>query len=274
MNFSGVSMAEGARPMKRMPILILLGCVNPGSQADPKEAVRAAIGKVREQSSYRVKYKAVMKAPHSDEMVIEGESVWTAPGILYVQYRASGGDEKRIVRVGEKVWIYHEFVEDWVTAEEMGNRGAGRGVQNPEEVLAVLQKHAESVKEDGEEKVGGRPARAYRIEMTGPEIEKIMREQTSQGAFDWKESKASARVRVDAADGLIYRFGSEAELKSADPEMSGTVTYRADVEVQSFGKEASLSFTIRDSQGAEKPLTLSKAVLDEIESLRKTPLPK
>lgn len=239
-------------------------------QDDPKEKLRKAIGKVREQKNYRVKYKAVIKVPNSDPMVIDGTSVWVSPGVVYVHYRASGGDEKRIIRVGNEVWIYHEFLEDWVTAEEMGNKGAGRGVQNPEEVLAVVQKHAEAVEAAGEEKVGKRSADAYGVKMTGPEIESIMKEQATAGTFDWKSSKASAKILVDKKDGLIYKFSSVADLKSTDPNVSGMVRYTAEVEVLSYGGAASYTFKVRDPKsGKEKAIPVPGEILDKIRNLRK-----
>ena len=241
-----------------------------GKQADAGEKMRDAIEKARGQDSYRTKYRAVIKAPFSDPMVIEGASVWVKPGVLYIHYKASGGDEKRIIRVGEKVWIYHEFVEDWVTAEEMGNKGAGRGVQNPDEVLGVVLKHARKVSAGGNVKLGARATSAYDVAMTGPEIEKMMLDYTSQGTFDWNKSKASARVLVDPKEGLIYKFKSDADLMSTDPKVNGIVRHSAVVEVIEYGKPTPLKFTVRDGRtGKQTTIPVPEFIKKEIEKLGK-----
>lgn len=222
---------------------------------DPPTAAKAAIDKARAAKSYHSKFKAVIEAPGSDPLKIEGESVWVNPGVLYIQYTGSGGDEKRIVRVGGKVWIYHEFLEDWVTAEEMGTPGAGRGVQNPDEVLAVLLKHVDRVKADGN---------AYVLDFKGTDIEKIMKEQASQGTFDWKNSKALAKIFVEKEQ--LKRFTSSAELVSLEENLKGKVVkYSAEVEVLSYDTKTSMEFTVLDEKTKKKvPVAVPDHIKKEI----------
>lgn len=204
-----------------------------------------AISNVRSQKSYRTKFKAVIEAPGSDSLTIEGESVWVNPGVLYIQYTGSGGDQKRIIRVGEKVWVYHELLADWVTSEEMGTPGAGRGVQNPDDVLGVVAKYADRAKP-----AGG----AVEIRFSGEDIEKIMKEQASQGTFDFKKSTATARLFVK--DNLLARFTSAAELTSIEENLKGKIVkYSADVQVVGYGKDTSLVFTIPDEK-TRKPVEI------------------
>jgi len=232
-------------------LLSSLGCL----QAASDEAGRA-IQALRSQQSYRTRFKATIEAPGSDSLKIEGESVWVKPGVLYIHYTGSGGDEKRIVRVGDRVWIYHEFLEDWVTGQEMGSPGAGRGVQNPDEVLAILAKHAGKAND-----VGGN----FVLDFAGADIEKIMKEQASQGDFDWKGSKVAATLEL--AKGLLTRFTSTAELVSLDEKLKGkTIKYSAEVDVVNTNQDKVLRFTVIDEktkQPVEVPVP--DHILQEIE---------
>lgn len=223
-------------------LLLLLSC----ALQDPKSDVEKAIQKLRSQKSYRTKFTATIEAPSSDPLKIEGESVWVHPGVLYIQYQGTGGDEKRIIRVGDKVWIYHEFLEDWVTSQEMGSPGSGRGVQNPDEVLAVLANHADNAKVAGN---------GFTLEFAGGDIEKIMKEQASQGDFDWKKSRASANLTL--ANGSVSRFASAAELVSLDPKLDGKkIKYSAEVDIVSVNAETSIRFTVVDEK-TKKPVDVA-----------------
>jgi outer membrane lipoprotein-sorting protein len=227
---------------------------------DAKKTLADAIDKVRGSGSYRSKFKATVKTPSSDPVVLDGESVWVKPGVLYIHYKASGGDEKRIIRVGSDVFLYHEVVEDWVDAAQAGNAGAGRGVQNPDEVLAVLRGHLEGAAFAG--------ATTVQIKMAGSDIEKIMKEQANQGTFDWKLSSAEVKVEL-SADGKIAKFASAASLASTDPALAGKkVEYSAEVEVLSYDKERDLKFTVTKTKKTTE-LEVPKEIKEMIEKLGK-----
>ena len=86
---------------------------------DPRSVLEHAAFNTRNQKSYETKFKAVLTTTGSD-LVYNGRCVWVHPGVLYVHYTASGGDEKMIVRAGDKdVWVYNTLV-GWVTADEAG----------------------------------------------------------------------------------------------------------------------------------------------------------
>ena len=81
--------------------------------------VKAAVDKTRAQKSYSVSFEAVIRVPDSDPMKINGETVWVAPGVLFTNYTASGGEMVRLLRVGEKVWLYHVLAEEWLPDSEV-----------------------------------------------------------------------------------------------------------------------------------------------------------
>ena len=61
-------------------------------QADAPKAAKEAIEKTAAASSYRVKFTATIKTPGSDPLVLDGETVRLKGGVLYIHYKASGGD--------------------------------------------------------------------------------------------------------------------------------------------------------------------------------------
>jgi hypothetical protein len=209
-------------------------------QSDGTKTAKDAIDKVLAASSYKVKFQATIKTPGSDPLVLDGETVRLKGGVLFIHSKASGGDEKRIIRVGDDVWLYHEVAEEWVTAADAANPGAGRGVQNPDEVLGVVVNHLgkATLTADG---------KTVDLKVDGDDIEKIMKEQTKQGALNFKES--SAEVQMGLADGKLKQFTCVARLASTDPALKGQkVEYSAKVEVLSYDQERSMTFTIMNAK--------------------------
>src|SRR5215470_3530682 len=149
------SLGYGA-PMKTLTLLALgfAACHQgtlPGKPAkdldpnDPKSVAEHAAYNTRAQKSYETKFKARLTPPQGDALDYVGRCVWVSPGVLYIHYTASGGYDKNIVRVGSQVWVYDSLV-GWATSDEAGMPGAGRGVQNPDDVLSVVAKHAGAAK--------------------------------------------------------------------------------------------------------------------------------
>src|SRR5690349_20350823 len=103
-------------------------------------------------------------------MKINRETVWVAPGILFTQYTASGGEVVRLLRLGEKVWLYHMLAEDWLSAEESGKPGAGRGVQTPDEVLLAVMKASDQAVSAGKDKAG----EVLEMKLDGAALQKVM----------------------------------------------------------------------------------------------------
>ncbi len=221
---------------------------------DPKSVAEHAVASTRSQKSYHTKFKARLAPPKGDALHYDGACVWAAPGILSIHYTASGGDEKNIVRVGEEVWVHHSLV-GWVTADEAGMPGAGRGVQNPDDILGVLARHvgAAKLKEPG----------VVEWTFAGDDIEKIMKEQAQAGAFVWKESTAAVRLHADP-QGRLKKFVCDAVLKPADPAVKGTVQYAAEVEATEYNGAEELPFL----DDKKRPIPLSKAIRKAIQSVK------
>lgn len=248
-----------ANPAVLWTLLLATACqAPPGKAFDPKDprAVAAhVIGNTRGQKAYETLFKATLSPPKGDRIEYNGRCVWVAPGVLYAHYKASGGDEKNIVRVGKEVWVYHGIV-GWVPAEEMGMPGAGRGIQNPDDVLTLLAAHLGEVTFTG--------ADAVTIAFTGEDIEKLMKEQAQKGSFDWKDSRASVVLTWDA-EHRLKKFSAAASLKSSDPNVPGTVDYAAEVEAAGYNGATDLKF----QDEAKKDVPLDAPIKKAIETRMK-----
>ncbi len=269
--------------MKTIALAGMLACLL--APQDPKSQAEEAIRNTKARKGYATKFKARFALPKSDPIDYDGRSVWVAPGVLYIHYTASGGKDDRVVRAGTRtfwgchkeeqepgkcsscgrekvrqtvpnVWVYHSMA-GWVTAEEAANPGLARGIQNPDEFLSVLSRHLEGAKPAGEGIV--------ELRFAGPDIEEVMKEQSQRDAFEWKESSAVVRLHVDS-EKLLKKVTCEASLKSADPKVPGTVTYTAEVEVESYEKETEIKFV--DEKG--KPIPLPPAIQKAVDEVLKS----
>lgn len=223
---------------------------------DPRSVLEHAAFNTRTQKGYETTFKARLTTSGAP-LDYEGRCVWVYPGVLYVHYTASGGDEKMIVRTGPAdAWVYHPVAGQWATSDQMGMPGAGRGIQNPDDVLAVVARHTGSAKllKPG----------VVELSFAGDDIEKIMKEQASKGAFDWKESNARLELSVDA-ENRLQRFTCDATLKSTAPGVTEKVRYTAEVALVGYGGARELKFL--DEKKREIPLT--KDMKARIESVLK-----
>ncbi len=225
---------------------------------DPRSLLEHAAYNTRTQKSYETRFKARLSTTGAP-LDYEGQCVWVYPGVLFVHYTASGGDEKMIVRAGEKeTWVWSALA-GWVTKDEIGMPGAGRGIQNPDEILLVLSRATEYAKLS-------KPG-VVDLTLTGDDIEKIMKEQANQGAFDWKNSSAKLELAADA-DTRLQKFTCDATLKpapGAGGQQPSTVKYTAEVTLVGYNGAKDLKFY--DEKKREIPLT--KDMTSKIESVLK-----
>jgi hypothetical protein len=222
---------------------------------DPKSVAEHAAFNTRTQKSYETRFKAKLTPPQGDALDYNGRCVWVSPGVLYIHYTASGGDEKNIVRVGSQVWVYHRLA-GWVTSDEAGMPGAGRGIQNPDEVLSVIARHAGAAKL--------RQPGLVDMTFSGEDIEKIMKEQSQSGAFEWKESSAAVELHADT-DTRLKKFSCQATLKPGDPKVNGVVKYSAEVEATAYNGATELKFLNEE----KKEIKLSGDIRKAIDTLLK-----
>lgn len=223
---------------------------------DPRSVVEHAAHATRAQKSYEAEWTARLAVPQSDPLDYKGRAVWVAPGVLYSHYTASGGDEKNIVRAGNKAWVYSALVEDWPTAQESGMPGAGKGLQNPDEALSLLAR----VK--GEARVV--EPRVVEVRLAGSDLEALMREQAQEGSFDWKTSQALVRLSVDD-QARLKTLSVKATLTSTDPKVKGAVDYAADVTVKAYNAKTELVFL----DDKKKPIGLNPDMEDAIRQVLK-----
>ncbi len=229
---------------------------------DPRSLAEHAAYNTRTQQSYRSGFTARIAFPGGDPIEYRGSSLWVAPSLLYIHYTASGGDLKNILRAGvdkkgvPNVWIHHEAA-GWVTPADLGMPGAARGIQNPDEVLAVLARHLDKAKllEPG----------VVEVSFGGNDIGNIMKDQAQKGAFVWKESSATVRLHVDLQTTRLEKFTCEASLQSANPQAPGVVRYTAEVKVEAFNRETEMKFTDEKKQA----IPLDKEILEAVENAKK-----
>ena len=198
---------------------------------DPKSIVDHAIFNTRTQKCYETAYTARLATP-AGAIDYKGRNVWVAPGVLYVHFTATGKDDQKIVRAGEKdVWVHHSL-GGWGTDAEVGKEGAGRGIQNPDEVLSVLAKHTDTG-------VTQLKPGLLAVTFNGQALARLMRGQI-QGGINPANSSAVVHLEVD--DTIRIRK------LTCDATVNGTSRYTSEVTVVAYNDATELKFTDEKNQ--------------------------
>src|SRR6185369_3785206 len=79
------------------------------------------------------------------------------------------------------------------------------------------------------------------LAFSGVDIERIMKEQASKGAFVWAESNAQMELTADA-ENRLQKFTCDATLKTTDPAIKTPVRYTAEVTLVGYNGARELKF--------------------------------
>ncbi|MBI3855463.1 MAG: hypothetical protein HY293_07205 [Planctomycetes bacterium] len=197
---------------------------------DPQSVAAHAIYNTRTLKSYQTTYKAKLDG-EAGTIDYDGRSSWFFPGILFMHYKASGNDEQKIIRAGGRdVWMYHPAVNDWVSSTDRGAPGAGRGVQNPDEVLGLLSRHTQAA-------TFLKPG-VLEISFSGDDLRDILKNQLQKGVNP-KSSKARLELTLDA-NNRILKFSCDA---TVDLVGGGSSRYTTEVQLDAFNEALEIAFT-------------------------------
>jgi hypothetical protein len=227
-----------------------------GQEGDGRALVREAARRTRYQSSYRIDWTARLAGPLGDPLDYRGSCVWAAPGVLYSHHTATGGEERNSIRVGSSMaWVHSPLPNLWLSADEAGDPEAGRGLQHPDEVLALLARSrgpARTLERGGIEFV-----------VRGGDLPDLLRGRVLTGNIDLARSHAVLRLSTDT-ELRLRTLEVDATLVSADPRTAGDWSYRTWFAWANYNGDPALEF--RDGRG--RPLGLPRQVTAQIRSLR------
>ncbi len=229
--------------------------VAPLNPANAASLLEHAIRNTRAQASYETTFTSRAQKPGSAPIDYKGSAVWVAPQVLYVQYTASGGDHKKIVRAGDSAWVYHNLVDDWVSDAEAGMAGAGKGIQNPDDILAAIAGHTADAKlvEPG----------LAELKFSGETLAKILKGQGNVNDLDWDKSSATLRIRTDEQT-RVKQLTVDAVLQTKG-EKPQNLAYTAQVDVAGYGGARELKF----EDEKKRPIPLSKEIQGAIQKVMK-----
>jgi hypothetical protein len=235
---------------------ILIGAS--GILQDPAdELVSKALNSAKEQSSLKVAFTGRVDAPDSDPMDIHGTALQVGKDLLFIEYHASGGQLKFIVRKGEKVLEWHPILEEWIDAQELGDGAAGRGIQNPHEVFDSLLRNRTSAKFKSRTETETKVT----IDLNGPRLKPLLRELVDETRVRWKDTEADALLTLDPKTGSLRSAETHARIGWREGEK---IVYTGKVVVQSAGEETEYRFFITDSEGKKKEVPLTEDARREL----------
>jgi len=228
-----------------------LQAAKPEKPLDPKDAasvVEHAVYNTRSQKNYETAFKSRVKSPGSDAFERQGTCLWMAPGLLSLHYTGSGREEMNVIRAGRDVWVYED--NQWLSADETTKGGAGRGIQNPDEVMAVLSQHAARAKFDAKDEID--------LEIPGADLVKII----NNPEVDPLKSSLTVHVRTDK-DLRVKSLTLKANVTFKDPG-TPAAAYEGHVDVTAFNGARPIQAV--DAKGTEIPL--AEKVRKSIEATR------
>lgn len=228
-----------------------LQVAKPEKPLDAKDAssvVEHAVYNTRSQKDYETAFTSRMTPAGGAAFERQGTCLWMAPGLLSLHYTGSGREEMNVIRAGREVWVYR--LDEWETAEEAGKDGAGRGIQNPDEVLAVLSRHAARAKFDAKGEID--------LEIPGADLVKIL----NNPGVDPLKSSLTVHVTKDK-DLRVKSLTLKASVTFKDPG-TPAAAYEGRVDVTGFNGAKPIQAV--DAKGTVIPL--AEKVRRSIEAAR------
>lgn len=205
-------------------------------QDRPADRLRAAIENVRAQKSFIAKFKARIEAPNSDPLDVTGVALQVNPDLLFIDYHASGGQVKFIVRKGARTKQWHTLAEDWVDSEQIGDGTAARGLQNPQEVFDALLKNLDLVQAAG--------AGTLTLKAGGERFRDLIKDMLDEKDVRWKESRAEVSVALQ--ENLITTIRCRSEIAWKEPR---PIISTFDITLEDWNKHTEYKFVERDAKG-------------------------
>ncbi len=230
------------RPAARLFALLLAAAGLPGAPARaedpaPADACRKAIEAVKAQPGYTARYKASIRKSGSDPFEQAGTAVRQGD-LLYREGRRE--DEKdpsvRLYRRRGRLAVFEPRTEQWLTAEQAGDPGLGKGLEDPDVAMDFLLGSMGGATEGAaREAVGGVPCRSYALALDRQKLAAKVQEQYEAAKdLDWEKAEVGAQVLVGGEPALPRLFRINGVLPSkGKPEER--VTLHIEVEVQGYG---------------------------------------
>ena len=242
-----------AAPAVPLPPVVAAAVAVPAAQETPRARLDAAIKAAREAETLTYRYALKTEIPMSDPFEANGRGVTGPERLLFLDVKGTGGIDKKMIVTPRGTLIWHAFLDDWVTAEEYGDPDAGRGFQNPHDLLEVIA-GATAGATDGE---GG----AVRLRFEGKAaIDLLGKLQIDARRLDADGTWSEMNVSFDG--GRIKSLHSNAHINFVeDPNAAQQIDsfeYDVKVDVDAYDRDKKPSWEGIDVDAALKSLAAPK----------------
>jgi hypothetical protein len=219
-------------------------------EKDPAELVKETIALVKKQKNYKVEFETKLEIPRSDPFETKGTIIKESPDILYIHYTGTGGIDKKIVRKGKLIRILHPVFEVWVDPITFGDPYAGKGIQNPDEILNFINKAVkkEKVKFDKKE-------RKFLIKLSGKAVADFLEDQgIGKESIKWEGAKIKIYVFVDKQS-LVSKCYLMASMPGKGEMKGRIIKYKGKIEVKGYNQEFKKPFSLPEKTKKEIGIT-------------------
>lgn len=207
------------------------------AKPDPNQAVERALTEALGRSALKARFTGRVEIPNSDPIDLSGTALLSGKDLLFIEYHASGGQVKFIVRKGDTVLEWHPVAEMWVDAQQLGDGAAGRGVQNPHEVFRTLLANRVAAEFRG--------AAEVRLVLDGPKLQPLLRDLVDEQRVRWPDTEADSTLSLDA-EGKLQSVRIDARIGW---EEDGLIRYRGRVNLEDPAGETEYRFFEKDADG-------------------------
>jgi hypothetical protein len=219
---------------------------------DARSTIERGVRNTRSQKGYAFSYAEALTV-QGVTRAYKGHGLWISSGILYLQYVVSGGEEQKIVRVGTKdAWVYNQLLDGWVTSDEAGMSGAGRGLQNPDDLLDIILELSDSA----------RPVKSgtFEVMLAGVDLEKVLPKGFGHPDVNWKGSNGRCELTFDSQTRL-EKLSCEASIVMANPGPNLPILCSSELRVNASSEVAEIQFI----DERNRPIPLSAEMQGKIQ---------
>jgi hypothetical protein len=209
------------------------------ASADPPaaDAVKQALQAVQAQPGYAARYKASIRKTGSEEPFEQEGKAIRQGDLLYREGRRPGERELsvRIFRRAGRIAVFDLRTEQWLTPDQAGDPGAGRGLEDPDAAMSFLLRATTDASVSGTENAGGLACRRYDVSLDKQKMAEEVRAQFQAAKdLDWQRSEVRTQILIGGEPALPRLFRIEGVLPEQN-KPDDRVTLRIEAWVDRYG---------------------------------------
>lgn len=198
--------------------------------------LKEIVDKTLSASAFSGEFTFETKLPNGDEFKYDGTFMFQA-GDLFLEYSGTGGKEVHAKRYkNNRVAVWHDVLEEWVDARQVGQDDTAKGIQSPKDLLERLKAMLSSLKniKNNNKQVS--------FSVAGLHIYEIVKEFVEKDGVKWTDSEVDSSIAF-----VESKFATEiivgGRLVSNQDQFRGKeISIKACLKLRDYDKEGKFSY--------------------------------